>query len=805
MKYRLDPLSPNGLSQENSTVITGGGSSISTATGAVDSVNGQTGTVVLDADDIGDGTNNKAYTATDKTKLAGIESGAEVNVNADWDSATGDSQILNKPTLGTAASQDTTAFATAAQGTKADSAIQSVVAGTNVTVDDTDPLNPVVSASGSGGAVDSVNSQTGDVVLDADDIDDTSTTNKFTTSSDITKLSGIESGADVTDATNVAAAGAIMDGDFSTNGLMKRTGSGSYGTAASGTDYAPATSGSAILKGNGSGGFSSATAGTDYLAPAAIGATVEAHDTDLTSIAGLSPTNDDIIQRKSGAWTNRTPSQLKTDLSLTKSDVGLGNVDNTSDTNKPVSTAQQTALDLKANLSILTSETINQNSTYQAFGDSITAGSGASTSANRYVNLVAAEKGWTLTNYGVGGARLNDHYIMDAILNISTSYTGNYSLMCGTNNYHRDTDDKAYQASFREGLMACVAWLAIPNAYKQTGLNRTSETGTWTANDSALYNSGMGKNSTVNGSTITFHAQGSTVYVAYIKTASGGAEFKVTVDGFDVATVSAVGSVDPRSVDSSTYQESLIRIPNLSDRDHTVVITVTSSTSSSNRVFIDWVAGNGFPAQKSGPNVWVGDVLMATDASYTLSGGSDDIVGQYNSLVYSVTSDLARDGLRVTLVDSVNSVNVDSELAADGVHPNDAGHAKLATAFLTSMSSITKTNDRGAASRKSVGWTNATLLNSWVAFSTSTFHTARYMKDQNGAVWVEGMMKSGTIGNNPIFILPPGFRPSRVLTFPVRSNNAYGHVEVWPNGEVRPVSGNTASFGLDTIHFMAEW
>jgi hypothetical protein len=33
-----------------------------------------------------------------------------------------------------------------------------------------------------------------------------------------------------------------------------------------------------------------------------------------------------------------------------KADVGLGNVDNTSDSNKPVSTAQQTALNLKANL-----------------------------------------------------------------------------------------------------------------------------------------------------------------------------------------------------------------------------------------------------------------------------------------------------------------------------------------------------------------------------------------------------------------------------------------------------------------------
>lgn len=48
------------------------------------------------------------------------------------------------------------------------------------------------------------------------------------------------------------------------SGLAKLT-SGVLSTASSGTDYAPATSGSAILKGNGSGGFSSATAGTDYL------------------------------------------------------------------------------------------------------------------------------------------------------------------------------------------------------------------------------------------------------------------------------------------------------------------------------------------------------------------------------------------------------------------------------------------------------------------------------------------------------------------------------------------------------------
>lgn len=46
--------------------------------------------------------------SADKTKLNSVTSGAEANVNADWNSATGDSQILNKPTLGNLSSVNAT-------------------------------------------------------------------------------------------------------------------------------------------------------------------------------------------------------------------------------------------------------------------------------------------------------------------------------------------------------------------------------------------------------------------------------------------------------------------------------------------------------------------------------------------------------------------------------------------------------------------------------------------------------------------------------------------------------------------------
>ena len=47
-------------------------------------------------------------------------------------------------------------------------------------------------------------------------------------------------------------------------------------------------------------------------------------NTNLTTIGGLTPSNNDILQYKSGAWSNRTIAQLKSDLSYTTDDVTEG-------------------------------------------------------------------------------------------------------------------------------------------------------------------------------------------------------------------------------------------------------------------------------------------------------------------------------------------------------------------------------------------------------------------------------------------------------------------------------------------------
>ena len=96
----------------------------------VSSVNGKTGAVNLNASDVGalpDSTviptetsdlvndsnfvsdasyvhTDNNFTTAEKNKLAGIESGAEVNVQSDWNAVSGDAVILNKPTIPTVVS-----------------------------------------------------------------------------------------------------------------------------------------------------------------------------------------------------------------------------------------------------------------------------------------------------------------------------------------------------------------------------------------------------------------------------------------------------------------------------------------------------------------------------------------------------------------------------------------------------------------------------------------------------------------------------------------------------------------------------
>ncbi|MGZ5025730.1 MAG: hypothetical protein ACXWE9_01045 [Methylobacter sp.] len=97
-------------------------------------------------------------------------------------------------------------------------------------------------------------------------------------------------------------------------------------------------------------------------------------------------------------------------------------------------------------------------------------------------------------------------------------------------------------------------------------------------------------------------------------------------------------------------------------------------------------------------------------------------------------------------------------------------------------------------------WRNAVLINSWVIFS-SEYNPAQYFKDDNGVVWLRGLVKSGVVGQ-PIFVLPEGFRPTyRQLHVVCVNNNTVGRVDITPDGNVWSISGSNGWVSLDSIAF----
>lgn len=72
----------------------------------------------------------------------------------------------------------------------------------------------------------------------------------------------------------------------------------------------------------------------------------------------ITPLNSDVLPIVSGGDTKKVQ---VSNLPISKSQIGLSNVDNTSDANKPISTATQTALNLKADSSVVSAHISDTN------------------------------------------------------------------------------------------------------------------------------------------------------------------------------------------------------------------------------------------------------------------------------------------------------------------------------------------------------------------------------------------------------------------------------------------------------------
>jgi len=235
----------------DATIAANGAISVTFPTAPVTSVNTKTGVVVLDPDDLSDAaTINKFVTASDITVL-GNTSGENTGdqtipaTGVDFDPVgtdNSDNNAINTLYSGLVSNATHTGDVTGANAltigaNKVTLAMQSQMATasflgrTTAATGNVEVLSKaqalavlnVEDGATAGGAVDSVNAQTGVVVLDADDISDAATTNKFVTAYDVTVLGN-------TSNTNSGdnAANTTYDNDYRAANFV------------SGTDYEPA-------------------------------------------------------------------------------------------------------------------------------------------------------------------------------------------------------------------------------------------------------------------------------------------------------------------------------------------------------------------------------------------------------------------------------------------------------------------------------------------------------------------------------------------------------------------------------------
>ena len=179
------------FTRDDATTFTLDLSALLDDTNLVTSVAGRNGVVTLDADDIDDtSTTNKFTTSAEISKLAGIETGATAD------------QTGAEIKIAYESNADTNAF--------------------------TDTEQSKLSGIETGATAD----QTGAEIKVAYEAE--ADTNAFDDAA-VTKLAGIEASADVTDTTNVTAAGALMDSEVANLAQVKAFDSADYATAAQGT------------------------------------------------------------------------------------------------------------------------------------------------------------------------------------------------------------------------------------------------------------------------------------------------------------------------------------------------------------------------------------------------------------------------------------------------------------------------------------------------------------------------------------------------------------------------------------------
>lgn len=313
---------------------------------------------------------------------------------------------------------------------------------------------------------------------------------------------------------------------------------------------------------------------------------------------------------------------------------------------------------------------------YNAFGDSITAGSDASIHANDYVSLLAAHYGWPIANHGVGGAMVPDQ----AGLVFATSpCIGDVSTVwLGTNEKNWYGDVIARQPIFQMGHLALLMQLGIEQSAKTMGQSMATF-GTWadigpTIDPNGIYTS-------ANGAACYANPVGRHVVVSGWWNTTPGSQFYVDIDGrlYGPFSGQTPGGFNPTQNAAVNYGPFALVFTDLpSAGPHPMHIVNTSANGID--VFVSYVAGLNGPGPVH-PLVATANVYNYTALGDQQQGTNPARNGRFSSLIQYNVAICRRLGLNVVMAD-VQGVMTDADISpVDNLHPIDSGHAKIFTEF----------------------------------------------------------------------------------------------------------------------------
>lgn len=331
---------------------------------------------------------------------------------------------------------------------------------------------------------------------------------------------------------------------------------------------------------------------------------------------------------------------------------------------------------------------ITTTATLDFYGDSITAGTGATNSSFRWSTVVSTALSKTENNQGTSGYQVED--MVFKIYNGRTPGTNTIFIMIGTNDLLKVINVDSLQRVLMAGILYSILPAAnIINARSGS----VTQGGTWT-NNTGYTSLGLQTAAPYTGSSLTCTVTGRFVCVS-ITTSNTSTPTSCTAWNFTIDAVAQ--NSNPLSFVNNNVQTNLgtttgaylyiFDTGSSATTSHTIIASPSVVGSYGNAAFLDWFAG--FSPNQAGTSKCI--LVPPPIMDHTVNGGSKAAFNDYLKMQRDVVRYMqVQLGLPVYYVIDSSAPN-QLGYTFDLLHPNNPGHNYIATRVLNVVS-IGETN-----------------------------------------------------------------------------------------------------------------